>query len=156
MGLQAAFPRTDGLWVPRGSVFNRADPSLPSTDQQATGQWRSVLLLLWSITITLSARRAAMSVSIASSQPPDEKQAKTLGKHLLIDPQDFLPCFNARACFVHHRLQNHPLFAMPRLLELAQWLPRRYVRINSGNVPICATPDQIPGTGQSIEESFER
>jgi hypothetical protein len=79
-----------------------------------------------------------------------------VGKYLLIDPEKFLPCFNARACFVRHQLQDHPLFAMPRLLELAQWLPRKYVRINSGNVAICATPDQIPGTGLSIEQSFER
>jgi len=37
-----------------------------------------------------------------------------------------------------------------------QWLPNKYVRINSGNVPVSATPAQIPGNGLSIEESFQR
>jgi hypothetical protein len=72
----------------------------------------------------------------------------------VIDRHAFLPGFNVRSCFVHHQLTGHPLFEMPRLLELAQWLPAKYVRINSGNVPVNATPDQIPGTGRSIEESF--
>lgn len=63
---------------------------------------------------------------------------------------------NARACWVRHRLTDHPLFALPRLLQLAQTLPSKYVRINSGAVPVHATPDQIPGTGLSVEESFRR
>jgi hypothetical protein len=45
---------------------------------------------------------------------------------------------------------------MPRLVELAKKLPAKYVRINSGKVAVGATPDQIPGNGLSMEESFER
>jgi Cupin-like domain len=78
------------------------------------------------------------------------------GPYLTIDRDVFWPRFNARSCFVHHQLCDHPLLAVPRLLELARWLPSRYVRINSGNVPVNATPDQIPGTGLSLEASFER
>src|SRR5947209_482531 len=76
------------------------------------------------------------------------------GPYLALDPA-VLPCLNVQACPVRHRLTGHPLFEMPRLLELAQWLPNKYVRINSGNVPVNATPAQIPGTGLSLEESFQ-
>lgn len=80
--------------------------------------------------------------------------ARPQGPFLVLDRDAFLPRFNVRSCWVHHRLVGHPLLEIPRLLELALWLPPKYVRINSGNVPVNATPDQIPGTGRSIEESF--
>jgi hypothetical protein len=73
---------------------------------------------------------------------------------LVLDREGLLRDLNARACFVHHHLTENPLLQIPRLLELAKWLPEKYVRINSGAVPVDATPDQIPGTGQSVEESF--
>jgi hypothetical protein len=79
------------------------------------------------------------------------------GPYLVIDRDDFLPQFNKRACWVHHQnLVEHPLFSMPCLIELAKKLPKKYVRINSGNVAIAATPDQIPGNGLSMEDSFAR
>jgi hypothetical protein len=73
---------------------------------------------------------------------------------LKLDRAVLLRDLNARACFVHHHLTDHPLLQVPRLVDLAKWLPEKYVRINSGAVPVDATPDQIPGTGQSVEESF--
>jgi hypothetical protein len=78
------------------------------------------------------------------------------GPWLVIDRDLFGEKLNARACPVRHRLTEHPLFELPRLLELAKWLPEKYVRINSGAVPVDATPEQIPGTGLSVEESFRR
>lgn len=75
---------------------------------------------------------------------------------MLLERAALIPRLNTEACYVHHQLTEHPLFALPRLLELAKTLPRKHVRINSGAVPVHATPDQIPGTGLSIEESFER
>jgi hypothetical protein len=78
------------------------------------------------------------------------------GPWLVIDRDEFLPCFNRRACWVHHKLVDHPLFALPRLLELGKNLPSKFVRINSGMVRVDATPAQIPGTGRSLEESFRR
>jgi hypothetical protein len=91
-----------------------------------------------------------------SPVPPLSPSRPHRGPYLDIDRQAFLPCFNSRACFVRHRLADHPLFALPRLLELARRLPPKYVRINSGNVPVAATPDQIPGNGLSLEDSFAR
>jgi hypothetical protein len=78
------------------------------------------------------------------------------GPFLVLDREEFLPRFNVQACFVRHRLTDHPLLTIPSFLELAKKLPSRYVRINSGNVPVDATPDQIPGNGLSMEDSFNR
>jgi hypothetical protein len=80
----------------------------------------------------------------------------TTGPHLALDPAAFLPCFNTRACPVRHRLAGCPLLEIPALLRLAQRLPARHVRINSGNAPVDATPAQIPGAARSALESFER
>src|SRR5207237_8604672 len=99
--------------------------------------------------------RAILPTIPAPPQRPSTP-VRSEGPLLAIDPGVSLPNFNVRACSVAHNLTDHPLRAMPRLLELAQWLPPKYVRINSGNVRLDATPDQIPGTGLSIEQSFER
>jgi hypothetical protein len=91
-----------------------------------------------------------------SSVASPTAQRTTTGSLLNLDPEKFLACLNKRACFVQHHLTDHPLLALPKLLELARWLPEEYVRINSGKVPAGATPDQIPKTGRSIDESFDR
>jgi hypothetical protein len=93
--------------------------------------------------------------------PSPEPQEASLsaapqGPFLLIDRDAFLACLNKRACLIRHKLIDHPLMQLPRLLELAKQLPPKYVRINSGKVAIDATPDQIPGNGLSMEDSFRR
>ena len=96
-----------------------------------------------------------MTLTTSAASPP-ATAAQTPGPFLRLDCDDLLKCLNARACWVRHRLTDHPLFALPRLLQLAKTLPAKYVRINSGAVPVNATPAQIPGTDLSLEESFER
>jgi hypothetical protein len=73
-----------------------------------------------------------------------------------LDRDAFAPDFNTRACFVRHRLTDHPLLQIPALVELAKRLPPKHVRINSGKVPVDAKPAEIPGNGLSMEESFRR
>lgn len=97
-----------------------------------------------------------MTRTLASEATNALVQAIAGGPFFLIDRAAFLPQFNRRACSVRHRLADHPLLTMPRLLELAKRLPPKYVRINSGNVQVDANPDQIPGNGLTMEESFER
>jgi hypothetical protein len=80
--------------------------------------------------------------------------AESKASYLRLDRDALLRDLNTRPCFVHHRLSDHPLLQLPRLLELAQWLPAKDVRINSGAVSVDATPQQIPDTGQTVEESF--
>ena len=92
------------------------------------------------------------------SAPPQLAPAPSpiRGPFLELDSDAFLRCLNTRACFVRHRLTDHPLLALPRLLELARRLPSKYVRINSGAVAVNATPAEIPGTGLSTDDSFRR
>jgi hypothetical protein len=95
-----------------------------------------------------------MSISLVPTNLPP--RGARPANHLLLDRASLMTNLNSRACWVHHRLCDHPLFAMPRLLELARFLPAKYVRINSGAVPVGAKPDEIPKTGLSMEESFAR
>jgi hypothetical protein len=97
-----------------------------------------------------------MTQTLTAPPPTAQGSPRPQGPFLVLDRDAFLPCFNARACFVHHRLTDHPLLGLPRLLQLARDLPQKYVRINSGAVAVSATPAEIPGTGLSTEDSFRR
>jgi hypothetical protein len=57
---------------------------------------------------------------------------------------------------VRHRLAEHPLFALPRLVELARTLPAAQVEYNAGKVPVTLDPAQTPRTGLSAEETLRR
>jgi len=63
---------------------------------------------------------------------------------------------NTRPFTINHRLETHPLFELPRLIELACKLPESDVEFSSGNVPIELDPSQTPRTGLSIEETLRR
>jgi hypothetical protein len=98
-----------------------------------------------------------MSASLVSSElaaAPRLETTKT--NHMTLDRDLLMSHLNTRACWVHHKLGEHPLFDLNRLLQLAKYLPEKYVRINNGFSPVYATPDQIPGAKLSIEESFAR
>jgi hypothetical protein len=97
-----------------------------------------------------------MTPTLSAPSPTTSGPSRPAGPFLVLDPDEFLPKFNARACFVRHQLVDHPLLALPRLLALARDLPAKYVRINSGAVAVNATPAEIPGTGLSTEDSFRR
>src|SRR5437879_2645968 len=96
-----------------------------------------------------------MSASFISDQlPAAPRLAPAMSSFLATERDDLMANLNTHSCWVHHRLSDHPLFEMPRLLQCAKELPAKYVRISSGAVPVHATPDQIPGNGLSMEESF--
>jgi hypothetical protein len=97
-----------------------------------------------------------MSFSLVNDQPSGRPSSSPKTNHLTLDRDAMQAHLNTRACWVHHRLYDHPLFEMKRLLQLAKWLPEKYVRINNGLSAVHATPDQIPGRSLSIEESFDR
>ena len=48
---------------------------------------------------------------------------------------------------VQHRLQDHPLFGVERLLELATFLPEQQIEWNAGNAAISQDPDKTPLNG---------
>lgn len=63
---------------------------------------------------------------------------------------------NAQPFTIAHHLQKHPLFELPRLIELACKLPENDVEFSSGNVPVELDPSKTPRTGLSIEETLRR
>ena len=61
-----------------------------------------------------------------------------------VDQQVFAAYFNRKPFRVRHSLAGHPLFELPRLLELARALP------------VGVRPEETPRTGLSAEETVRR
>jgi hypothetical protein len=57
---------------------------------------------------------------------------------------------------VAHALAGHPLFELPRLVELAQRLPAAQVEYNAGDLPVSQDPARTPRNGLSAEETIRR
>jgi len=75
---------------------------------------------------------------------------------LHIDPLRFRERFDRQPFLVQHQLVGHPLFALPRLIELSRALPGELVEYNAGDVPVSLDPTWTPRTGLSIEETIRR
>lgn len=75
---------------------------------------------------------------------------------LELDPQAFRTQFPQRPFIVKHRLADHPLFAVPRLLELARALPASCVEYNEGRISADMGGRVSPQTGLSAEETIRR
>ena len=73
-----------------------------------------------------------------------------------IDAETFRTHFNRKPFRIGHRLTDHPLFALPRLIELAQCLPAAQVEYNAGNLPVSQDPTATPLNGLSITETIRR
>ncbi len=55
-----------------------------------------------------------------------------------------------------HDLSGHPLFALPRLIELARSMDRDRIEYCSGDVEPNQDPSTVPGIDLSIEETIRR
>ena len=64
--------------------------------------------------------------------------------------------FDRRPFTIRHRLAGHPLFALDRLLALARRLPVADTEFHAGDVTVYASPEQVPSTGLSLEETIRR
>jgi hypothetical protein len=73
-----------------------------------------------------------------------------------IDEAVFRANFNRAPFKIGHRLQDNPLFTLPRLIELAQRLPQSRVEYNAGNLPVSVDPKSTPLNGLSIEDTIAR
>ncbi len=73
-----------------------------------------------------------------------------------IDSDRFRAAFDRSPFLIGHRLAEHPLLALPRLVELARQLPERCIEYNAGNVPVHLDPGQTPRTGLSAAETVRR
>jgi hypothetical protein len=57
---------------------------------------------------------------------------------------------------VRHRLADHPLFALERLLELARELPEGAIEYNAGTLSVDQEPAKTPRNGLSPQETIRR
>lgn len=77
----------------------------------------------------------------------------------VLDPIDgavFREAFNRRPFVITHRLADHALFTLPRLVELARSLPEDRVEYNSGKLPVSVDRGMTPRNGLSVEETIRR
>jgi len=73
-----------------------------------------------------------------------------------LDQATFDAKFNRRPFTIGHDLTDHPLFSLPRLIELSQRLPERKVEYNSGELPVSQDPNSTPRNGLSIADTIRR
>ncbi len=85
------------------------------------------------------------------TQESVEKTAK-----IEIDSEDFRQNFNRKAFYIRHNLASHPLFTLPKLIELYRRLPEGSVEYNAGNIPVSQDPALTPKNGLSVEETIRR
>jgi hypothetical protein len=95
-------------------------------------------------------------VTMAQAQQETPSATAASGPVLTIDADVFRAQFNRRPFYVEHRLAGHPLFELPRLVELAQALPPDEVEYNGGDLPVNADYRQTPRTGLSVTETIRR
>ncbi|MFL6278014.1 MAG: cupin-like domain-containing protein [Blastocatellia bacterium] len=88
------------------------------------------------------------NVGAGSSQAATER--------LEIKADDFRAGFNRQPFLIGHHLAGHPLFELPRLLELACRLPEACVAYNAGSVAVAEGLYKGPRTGLSVEETIRR
>jgi len=99
---------------------------------------------------------------IHNDNPVLEASAPTIrpgvnGERLLdIDANEFRQCFDKRPFLIGHHLSDHPLFTLPRLIELSKRLPAKHVEYNAGKVPLTLDPTLTPQTGLAIDETIRR
>jgi len=73
-----------------------------------------------------------------------------------IDGEEFRACFNRQPFFIQHNLVDHPLFALPRLIELSRILPEEHVIYHSGEIrPETTLYTGAPRTGLSAAETLK-
>ncbi len=75
---------------------------------------------------------------------------------LEIDTPTFQNNFPRKPFLIRHRLSQHPLFGVSRLLELSKALPESCVEYNKGDIPLNMASQASPRSGLSAEETIRR
>lgn len=73
-----------------------------------------------------------------------------------LNAAEFAEHFSRQPFLIGHRLSDHPLFQVERLLELARRLPARCIEYNAGQLPVAIEHEQTPMNGLSAEETIRR
>lgn len=99
---------------------------------------------------------SAVTFSAAAGPSVHTLRDQSENKLLRIDASEFAANFNRRPFFIGHSLVDHPLFSLPRLIELSRILPKEHVIYHSGEI----RPDtRLYGgrkTGLSSEETIRQ
>lgn len=69
-----------------------------------------------------------------------------------VDPALARDRFLKQPFMLKHRLAQHPLFALPRLVELAKSMPRDRIEYNSGKVAVGVKPEDVPRIDRPAED----
>jgi len=69
-----------------------------------------------------------------------------------VDPALARDKFLKQPFMLKHRLAQHPLFALPRLVELAKSMPRDRIEYNSGKVAVGVKPEDVPRIDRPAED----
>ena len=97
----------------------------------------------------------ASQCSVAPAWTPTVKTHS--GEPLLsIDQAEFASKFTQEPFRIRHRLNDHPLFQLDRLLKLSQALPPCCIEYNAGQIPMSIEHEQTPMNGLSAEETIRR
>jgi len=75
---------------------------------------------------------------------------------LAFNQDEFVECFNRRPFLIEHRLCDHPLFGIERILELARALPINCIEYNAGKLPTSIDARLTPRNGLSVDETIRR
>ncbi|MBX3442884.1 MAG: cupin-like domain-containing protein [Planctomyces sp.] len=99
---------------------------------------------------------------IATLAPADAPSAPNAGLRkpadglLAVDAAEFSQRFSREPFLIRHSLCDHPLFALERLLKLAQTLPEECIEYNAGKLPVSIEHDRTPRNGLSPDETIRR
>ncbi len=75
---------------------------------------------------------------------------------LSLNPIDFENHFARTPFLIEHKLCDHPLFQLDRIVELTKSLPEECIEYNAGKLPISLDPELTPRNGLSPEETVRR
>jgi len=88
--------------------------------------------------------------------PSAKPEVVSQSEHLEIPTLEFEQKFSREPFLINHKLCDHPLFDIERILELAQTLPAENIEYNAGELPISVDHADTPQTGLSAEETIRR
>src|SRR5262245_50935525 len=82
----------------------------------------------------------------------------TESTHRLIEgaAAEFQEKFNRASFAFVHSLADHPLFEIPRLLEVSKILPEKDVYFDTGEVRVGQRWDEVPRTDLSVDQLIDR
>jgi len=83
-------------------------------------------------------------------------RAESMNAIEAVDPSALATKFPNDTFAIRHRYAGHPLFTLPRLIELLRTLPRDRIEFNSGKAAISQDPGQTPMLDTAPEDIVRR